>query len=221
MFSVIIPAYNEEENIYNVVESWYKCVELANIRFKIIIADSGSTDSTHDILLDLKQKYNNIEIISDTKKEHGSKLIALYKYAIEQGADYCFQTDSDGQTNPMEFEEFWKKRIDYDAIIGERGNRKDGIMRIVAEWVVCFLCRLYFGINIKDANAPFRLMKTEVLRCVDFLPNDYFIPNVMLTVLFIKHGRKVKDRIRQYRQHNALCQECKRASSTASRADQA
>lgn len=62
----------------------------------MVIADSGSTDATHGILLELQKNYPQLEILSDTGKQHGPKLIALYSYAIRQKVDYIFQTDSDG-----------------------------------------------------------------------------------------------------------------------------
>ena len=77
--------------------------------------------------------------------------------AVKQGADYIFQTDSDGQTTPDEFGNFWQLRSQYDGILGHRNARADGKSRVFVEHVVCFLLKLYFGVNIPDANAPFRI----------------------------------------------------------------
>ena len=94
---------------------------------RIVIADSGSTDQTHTILENLKtSRYPKIEILSNTNQYHGPKLIALYDYAIRHGADYIFQTDSDGQTNPDESDSFWTMRTKYDGIFGNRTVRGDG-----------------------------------------------------------------------------------------------
>jgi glycosyltransferase involved in cell wall biosynthesis len=92
---VVIPAYNEALNIESVVRSWYSVLKYAGNGSKLIIADSKSTDETNKILKRLKNEYPNIEIISDSLKEHGPKLIYMYKYAIENKADWIFQTDSD------------------------------------------------------------------------------------------------------------------------------
>lgn len=184
---VVMPAYNEEENIEKVVEQWYPIVEDKGDNSRMIVADSGSSDATHDILLMLKEKYNKLEILSNTGKQHGPKLIALYNYAIKNGADYIFQTDSDGQTDPREFEEFWSMRNNYDAILGHREVRGDGKYRAFVEKVVCFIIRLYFGVKVPDANAPFRLMKTKaVQKHIHRLPIDYNLPNIMMTTYF-KH----------------------------------
>ena len=57
--------------------------------------------------------YPKLEILDTDNCFHGPKLIALYKFAISNHADYIFQTDSDGQTNPKEFESFWSLRNVY------------------------------------------------------------------------------------------------------------
>ena len=189
---VVMPAYNEEENIESVVKQWYKVLEGKGAYSKLVIADSGSKDKTHQILLDLQKEYPKLEILSDTEKQHGPKLIALYNYAIKNGIDYIFQTDSDGQTNPDEFDEFWKLRKEYDAILGNRTVRGDGKSRAFVEKVVCFLLKMYFKVKVPDANAPFRLMKSKtVKKYIDNLPYDYNLPNIMLTTYFAYYKEKI------------------------------
>ena len=182
---IVMPAYNEEANIEAVVKMWYPVLKGKAAGSRIVIADSGSTDSTHKILLNLQKTHPQLEILSDTGKQHGPKLIALYAYAIHKKADYIFQTDSDGQTNPSEFGDFWELRQQYDAVLGHRNIRGDGKSRAFVEKVVCFLLRFYFGIRVPDANAPFRLMKTSVVqKYLGRLPEDYNLPNIMLTTYF-------------------------------------
>lgn len=132
-----------------------------------------------------------LEVRDKTNSGHGPTVITAYDYAIGQGADYVFQTDSDGQTNPDEFEAFWNDREKYDAIFGVRTKRGDGQQRAFVEKVVCLLLRLYFGVKVIDANAPFRLMKTEKLvKYVKKLPKDYNLPNIMLTTYFVYYKEK-------------------------------
>lgn len=182
---LVMPAYNEEENIEAVVKAWYPILDGKKTDSRLVIADSGSTDRTHELLLELQKEYPQLEILSDTGKQHGPKVIALYHYAIQNGADYIFQTDSDGQTNPDEFPAFWKLRRQYDVVLGERTVRGDGKSRAFVEHVVCMLLRLYFHVSVPDANAPFRLMKSSVVaKYLDRLPEDYNLPNIMMTTWF-------------------------------------
>ncbi|MBR3103935.1 MAG: glycosyltransferase family 2 protein [Lachnospiraceae bacterium] len=190
---IVMPAYNEEENIREVVRSWYACLEGKDAGSRLVVADSGSSDLTHKYLKSMQREMPQLEILTDTMKQHGPKLMALYRYAIGQGADYVFQTDSDGQTLPQEFPQFWDKREKYDVVLANRPVRGDGKARAIVEKVVCLLLKIYFGVKVQDANAPFRLMKAEVLeKYLDRLPEDYNIPNIMFTTYFAYYKNKMK-----------------------------
>ena len=116
-----------------------------------------------------------------------------YHYALDHGADFVFQTDSDGQTLPSEFEQFWQQREAYDMIIGWRNNRQDGESRIFVTRILRLVIRICFGVSIKDANTPFRLMKADTLRrYIDLIPNDFNLSNVVLSVIYAKKGCRVK-----------------------------
>lgn len=201
---IVMPAYNEEANIERVVEDWYSVLNGKALESRLVIADSGSTDATHDILLKLQKKYVQLEILSGTGKQHGPKLIALYNYAISKGADYIFQTDSDGQTDPKEFAGFWNVRNEYDAVLGYRHIREDGKSRAFVESVVCFLLKLYFGVSVPDANAPFRLMRTEtVAKYMERFREDYNLPNIMLTAFFAYYKERMTFKVISFKQRQA------------------
>ena len=190
---LVMPAYNEHDNIEAVVRAWYPVLDVAAEASEFVIADSGSTDDTHSILLKLKDELPKLEILSDTGKQHGPKLMAMYSYAIKCKADYIFQTDSDGQTDPAEFGSFWNLIDEYDAILGNRVIRGDGKDRKFVENTVCFLLRCIFGVSVKDANAPFRLMKASLVdKYIRKLPQDFNIPNIMFTTYFVYFNEKVK-----------------------------
>lgn len=189
---IVMPAYNEEANIEGVVRSWYKVLEGKGDLSKLVVADSGSKDRTHEILANLQSELPKIVILSDTGKQHGPKLIAMYAYAHKMGVDYIFQTDSDGQTNPDEFEAFWNMRNEYDCILGKRSVRGDGKARAFVEKVVCFLLKLYFKVSVPDANAPFRLMKADVVaKYLNRFDEDYNLPNIMLSTFFAFYKEKL------------------------------
>ena len=124
---------------------------------------------------------------------HGATVLFGYRYALENEADYIFQTDSDGQTLPEEFEPFWQIRKDWDMIIGWRKGRQDGASRVFVTKTLKVVIRLCFGISVKDANTPYRLMKSTTLaEYIDLIPKDFFLSNVILTVIFEKKHCRVK-----------------------------
>ena len=189
---IVMPAYNEEENIKTVVEQWYHILMDKSSESRLVVADAGSTDGTHRILSELQQsQYPQLEILDTRSQYHGPKVIALYDYAVKQGADFIFQTDSDGQTDPSEFSSFWSDRNKYDGIFGNRTVRGDGKDRAFVEKVVCVLLRVFFGVKIPDANAPFRLMRTAVVKKYLYrMSPEYSLPNIMLTTFFAYYHEK-------------------------------
>lgn len=190
---IVMPAYNEQANIEQVVLSWYRILDGKHPASKIVVADSGSEDETHNILSGIKESHPQLEVLSSTGKQHGPKVIALYDYAVRRGANYIFQTDSDGQTMPEEFERFWELRKSRDAVIGYRTVRGDGKWRALVEKVVCLLVRVIFGVSVPDANAPYRLMRTELLsKYLGRIPHDYNLPNIMLTTYFKYYNENIE-----------------------------
>lgn len=192
---IIIPAYNESENIGKVIEQWYPIVEKyhGNGSSRLVIIDDGSRDNTYEII----EKYAKEKklLIPITKKNggHGAAILFGYHYALEHNADYIFQTDSDGQTMPEEFPPFWKEKDKYDMIIGDRKKRQDGSARVFVTKVLKYVIRLCFGVNLKDANTPYRLMKAETLRSyIHLIPKEFNLSNVLIAVIYAKKNCNIK-----------------------------
>lgn len=189
---IIIPAYNEEDNLERVIDDWYPVVDGIGGASRLVIIDDGSKDHTYSILCEMAKTRPLLQPLTKENGGHGPTVLYGYRYALAHGADYVFQTDSDGQTNPKEFDAFWALRKEYDAILGHRSVRGDGTSRAFVEKVVCLLLKVYFGVNVPDANAPFRLMKGEVLaKYLDRLPADYNLPNIMMTTYFAYYREKL------------------------------
>ena len=185
---IVMPAYNEEENIESVVKDWIPVVDRIGHDSKLLIVDDGSKDNTWKVLQELSARYSNLVVQTKKNEGHGPTVIYAYKQAIKAKADYIFQTDSDGQTNPEEFQSFWECRRLFSAIFGERTKRGDGKGRKFVEDVLCKILKIIFRVDIPDSNAPFRLFQREKLQYhLKKIPDDFNLPNVMLTVLFTKN----------------------------------
>ena len=190
---IVIPAYNEQDNIEDVVKDWYPVVEKRGADSRLVIIDDGSKDATYEKLLALAKDRPQLEPLHKENGGHGATVLYGYRYAIEKGADYVFQTDSDGQTLPSEFDDFWNLREQHDMVIGHRKGRQDGFSRVFVTKVLKAVCLLCFHVNVQDANTPFRLMKAESLKKeIELIPQDYNLSNVIVSVLFIKKGYSVK-----------------------------
>lgn len=189
---IIIPAYNEEMNIETVAREWHEVVQKIGGDSKLVIIDDGSKDNTYKKLTELSKELIHLEAISKPNSGHGATLLHGYNYALQQNADFIFQTDSDGQTIPQEFWPFWEQRKNYSVIIGHRNHRQDGFSRIVVTKTLKLVLFLIFGINIIDPNTPFRLMNNTVLKkYIGKVPLNFNLSNVALSVSFVKNKENV------------------------------
>jgi len=189
---IIIPAYNEASNIEKVVQDWHPIVENINFESKLVVIDDGSKDDTYKKLCELEKIFPQLESVTKSNSGHGATVLFGYHYALEQKADYIFQTDSDGQTLASEFASFWEDRKKYAAIIGHRNQRKDGFSRVVVTKTLKFVLRCIFGLSIVDANTPYRLISRKTMeKYIDKIPQNFNLSNVILTVLLIYGKEKV------------------------------
>jgi glycosyltransferase involved in cell wall biosynthesis len=190
---IIIPAYNEEENIDSVAREWHEIVVNASEESRLVIVDDGSKDNTYEKLQQLQEELPQLQAVTKPNGGHGATVLYGYNYALEQGADYVFQTDSDGQTLPSEFAQFWENKKDFDIQIGFRKGRQDGFSRIIVTKTLRLVLFLQFGKWIKDANTPYRLMSAESLRELAVrIPENHNLSNVLLTVLYHKQKKRIK-----------------------------
>ncbi len=189
---IIIPAYNEQENIKQVVTDWYEVVKDHGEDSRLVVIDDGSRDSTYRILQDLAKERPQLTALTKENTGHGATLLYGYRYALDNGADYVFQTDSDGQTLPSEFEPFWIARNKYDVSIGYRNKRRDGLSRILVTKVLRLVVYICFRVYVLDANTPYRLMSASTLReNLRYIPDDFFLTNVALSAIYKKKREKV------------------------------
>ena len=167
---IVMPAYNEEVNIEAVVAQWHPVAEKAGPSSRVVVVDDGSKDATYRVLQELCLKYPQLVALTKKNSGHGATCLYAYRYALEQGADYVFQTDSDGQTLPEEFPPFWELREHFDFLIGARKARQDGFSRRMVTKVLKLVVRIIFGKNVEDAKTTYRLMKAERLN--ELLPKQ-------------------------------------------------
>lgn len=153
---IVIPAYNESENIKRTIEEWCPVVEKHNGggASRLVIINDGSRDDTYEIASAECETHPLLTVLTKPNGGHGSTVLYGYRYALENGADYIFQTDSDGQTDPAEFEKFWQIREGYDAIFGNRTSRGDGFSRAVVEKVLCAVLWTYFHVSVPGCKCP-------------------------------------------------------------------
>ena len=192
---LVMPAYNEEANIEKTVAQWHPVVERISkdMDCRLVIANDGSKDATYAKLQELQKQYPLLVPIDKKNSGHGATVLFLYRYAIEQGAEFIFQTDSDGQTDPEEFWQMYENRDKYDFQIGNRNHREDGASRVFVTKTLRFVVWLMFHEWVTDANTPFRLMNVNRLKPIlEVIPRDFFLCNVAISAIAVKWHERCK-----------------------------
>ena len=187
---IVMPAYNEEANIEAVVSQWHPLVEKIGSDSILVVMDDGSKDHTYEKLKDLQKKFPQLVGVTKENEGHGATVLRAYHYAVDHGADYVFQTDSDGQTLPEEFWPLWENRQRGGLLIGQRKGREDGISRVFVTRVLRLVLFAVFRVWVKDANTPFRLMKaSELEQVLKKIPEGFNLSNVIMTVIYEKENK--------------------------------
>lgn len=159
--SVIVPAYNEEQSLYQLVERLTKTFKENNIDGEIIIVNDGSTDKTQEIAMDLSQKLENIKVIRHNRRKQ--KTAALHTGFVNASGKLLAMIDADLQYAPEDLTKLLNKLNEgYDVVNGWRKNRRDSIIRKMPSSFYNFVSRVSFGMKIHDFNSGFKIFKREV-----------------------------------------------------------
>ncbi|MGI6007977.1 MAG: glycosyltransferase family 2 protein [Ruminococcus sp.] len=190
---IVIPAYNEEKNIGTVIEEWHKIAESTGKDSRLLLVDDGSRDKTREIAVHMQKSHPRLAVVTKANGGHGAAVLYGYHYAISHGAEFIFQTDSDGQTLPEEFWPLWKDREKAGLLLGSRRRRQDGLGRVLVTKALKVIVFLNFGVWMEDINTPFRLMKSrELKKILKLVPADYHLANVIISVLYRKSKKTLK-----------------------------
>jgi glycosyltransferase involved in cell wall biosynthesis len=182
--AVVMPVYNEEANIEAVVNEWVETLQRLGISFEVLAVNDGSRDGTGAALQRLAERYPACVIpVEKQNAGHGRACRAGYLLAVERGAEWALQIDSDGQCDPQYFAAFWQARTGADAVFGVRTSRDDGTMRVLISAICHAATSLLCGMDLKDVNVPYRLIRTTVLQeALARVPADFDMQNTALTL---------------------------------------
>lgn len=168
---VIIPTYNERENIENIIR---KVFSLEG-GYDILIIDDGSPDGTAAIVKRLQQEFpERLHMIERPGKLGlGTAYITGFKWSIDKGYDYTFEMDADFSHNPEDLPRLYQACKDgADLAIGSRYC--DGISvinwpigRIIMSYYASVYVRTILGMKVYDCTAGFKCYSNKVLRTID------------------------------------------------------
>jgi dolichol-phosphate mannosyltransferase len=201
---VIIPTYNERENIQLMIDS----VMALPKDFDILIVDDGSPDGTADIVQGLQQKYNSPEVTRlhlmrrTGKQGLGTAYIAGFKYGLAQGYPYLLEMDADFSHDPKDLTYLYLACAEdgADLAIGSRYATGVNVVnwpmgRVLMSYFASSYVRFVTGMPVQDTTAGFVCYKRTVLETVN-LDEIRFIGyafQIEMKFLTWKYGFKLKE----------------------------
>lgn len=166
---VIIPTYNESENIAPIVQR----VLAATPDAHVLVVDDGSPDGTGVIADGLASVHPGVHVLHRTEKEGlGAAYLAGFAWGIENGYARLVEMDADGSHHPEDLPGMLSLLDDHDLVLGSRwvaGGRVENwpLHRLALSRGGNLYTRLALGIRIKDATGGFRAFRTDALRTID------------------------------------------------------
>lgn len=169
---VVIPTYNEIENIEQIIDS----VMSLPVRFNILVVDDNSPDATGQRVIMLQEKFKERLFLLSRKQKNGlgTAYIAGFKWALERSYKYIFEMDADFSHNPkdlLKLHEFCAQN-QADVVIGSRYVQGVNVInwpmsRVLLSWIASKYVRLITRMPIHDTTAGFVGYRAEVLRAVN------------------------------------------------------
>ncbi len=199
MISVVVPFYNEEENIEPLHTELSDVLKSLNREYSIFFVDDGSTDNTYKNMLKVCEKDNKIKIIK-FRKNFGQSA------ALKAGFDHAkgnivISMDGDLQNDPADIPKLIEKieNEDYDVVCGWRADRKDPISKKITSKFANRLRKMTTGEVIHDSGCTFRAYRNECIKGMDLYGETHrYIPAMLLWKGYRIGEVKVKHHPRKY-----------------------
>jgi len=194
---VVIPTYNESENIEKIIETVLK----QSAELDILIIDDNSPDKTAQIIKNLMVNNSKLYLLERPRKMGlGTAYVTGFKYMLEHNYDYCFEMDADFSHNPNDLPRFIELISQYDLIIGSRYCNGVSVVnwpmkRLLLSFFACMYARIVTGCPIRDLTAGFKCYSRNALSGInlDKLKADGYGFQIEIDFMIWRNGFKVKE----------------------------
>ena len=169
---IIIPTYNEKENIEKMVRKVFSLPE----KFHILVIDDGSPDGTGDIIKNLQKEFTDCLHLIERKGKLGlgTAYLTGFKWALDHNYDYIFEMDADFSHNPDDLPKLYNAcaKEGADMAIGSRYCKGISVVnwpigRVIMSYYASAYVRTVLGMKIYDCTAGFKCYSNKVLSTID------------------------------------------------------
>jgi dolichol-phosphate mannosyltransferase len=197
---VIIPTYNEKENIENIIQAVFSLEQ----PFHILIVDDGSPDGTANIVKSMQQTYPDSLFIEERtgKLGLGTAYIHGFRWSLKNGYDYIFEMDADFSHNPKDLSRLYRACVNQgaDMSVGSRYTKGGKVKnwpfdRIFLSYGASLYVRIITFMNVKDPTAGFVCYTRKVLETLDLDKIEFIGYAFQIEMKFATHtsGFKIKE----------------------------
>jgi dolichol-phosphate mannosyltransferase len=194
---VVIPTYNEADNIESLIKSINEQVP----DMHILIVDDNSPDGTSNIVEKIMENDNRVHLIKRSGKMGlGTAYCEGFKYCLEKGYDAICEMDADFSHDPAELKNFLKLFDDYDLIIGSRYVVGVNVVnwplsRLILSYGANLYTRIITGMPIKDATGGFKCFRASKLKEIDLdtIRSNGYGFQIEMNYRMWKNGARIKE----------------------------
>jgi len=194
---IIIPTYNERQNVVHLIPEILK--EVPGIH--ILVVDDSSPDGTSQCVKEMAKSIENIFVLDRKKKEGlGKAYISGFRWAIERSYDFIFEMDADFSHNPKYLPYFLKEIKENDLVIGSRYLNGVNVVnwpmsRLLISYIGNMYARLVSGIPIRDCTGGFKCFRRKVLETInlDKIGSSGYSFQIEVNYLAWKQKFKIKE----------------------------
>jgi glycosyltransferase involved in cell wall biosynthesis len=174
--SLIIPVYNEEENIKEVIQESDSFLKKTDHDYEIIIVDDGSRDKTFDIAKNLQKKHKKVKLLSHI--QNMGKTHALLSGFKKANNDVFVIMDGDCQFTPKDIPRFIEKLNEGFDVVNGWGEKKEPTSKKIASYIFNTISRRMWGLDIHQFNLGYKAFRRETVKNMDMSHDEhrYMLP---------------------------------------------
>jgi glycosyltransferase involved in cell wall biosynthesis len=178
-FTIIVPVYNEEENLLRVEQELLNYTKIATLSTTILFVNDGSKDKSQDLIEDICNRNPEFTFISFKENKGLSAAIKAGFDTVD--TEFIGYIDSDLQTAPEDFNLLLEHIDNYDLVTGVRTNRKDSFVKNMSSTIANGIRRIFTHDGMDDTGCPLKVIKAEYAKRIPMFKGLHrFLPAMIL-----------------------------------------